>query len=1275
MNAVKKAANRQQIFDTMQKTSSALVQYIKSRKEPFRFTGEYSEKGSPVKSSRDKRSATKSRLKSTKKSGQETSSKKVLRRLSSDSKRRSNSQADMKLDQEMVEVGAASIYQPKSLKNCVLKEHQIEGLNWLIDLHKCNANGILADQMGLGKTVQTIAFLAYLNEVEKVPGTHLIIAPLIVTHNWKRELAKFYPECSVLILSAKQEDRDEHIHDFKSNKHNILITSYEGLSKYLNFFKKIYFEYFIVDEAHRLKNDESNFHIECNAVRCKHRLLLTGTPLSNETKELWSLLNFIMPSVFSSRDVFEDCFNLQGTKSDSMSDQDVVKSLHEIMSPFMLRRLKQDTSLNLPQKKEILIYCPVSLLQKKAFTNIIADNKKQTEFRSGSLVMDVRKAAIHPYLFKSLDTEEEEFGEHLFKASGKFAVLDKLLKKIILEKKEKVLVFSLFTTVLNIVEDCLNTRGFKYFRIDGDTQIEDRNHQMEVFNSKQMDTCVFLLSTKAGGLGINLVAANNVIFIDSDWNPQVDLQAMDRAHRIGQTKPVTVYRLITKNTVEEKIIEKQTIKLKLDYLIIERGRKINQDMNTEFDLKSLNEQELKDLAFFGANHVLSMNNEDMEEIDINKLIEEGEKAAEEKNEFFEDKVKEYTEKITELNYERTSVFQGLLGDKDKETLEADRDAVRKAFMENLKLIKQDKGGPTRRMGLGYAKPVEPAKYVCRVQRKDYWEMFGENEDRIYELEKKRDYFEWLEEHDKEIDSIDTFTESDEKELEELLGKGMNVLRKEYYAFVKGICTYGRHNIEDIHRDNLPEWSINKILQYSELFWNSITYIPSADNLMAKILRAERDLILEEYTRNLFKELFAGLNSSEDLYLPEDFIRSLNFLETKFLDPSLPAFLLFQESRTPLTAETHKLYKELMKSHECLQTNYTVLSMDLASLQKLSSTVVRKFLSFFRVDFLSRDTSKRMPEARVYDFKSIHDERKNRIWLEKDDGSWVCSDDWVKEAVKVLRDNRVFFSTGLQIEKGQRGSFSWKYKPSPAIEDLQRSLKSELNKIEAEEQQRIEDEEELRRDVSVRSASDLGDEGVDLINAVNKIVEEAKKNKKKFNPKAMDAELRSSPITVEESQPKKIGRPKKDKTNVVKKSIAKESKKSSQPEASTKESDTNVKNIRRPFGARMTASSGVRKSDSNANNEGKNSKKNSKSLFEFGFSADKKDDENFNFTNKIDEEKPRGRPSSSIREEGYKDENSNTNEDFEDEFGPKILRVSSSSNSSMAHKPFGKRTIK
>ena len=560
----------------------------------------------------------------------------------SQAKRRRSSQLNVSFDEPLEtaqDLNENIIYQPKSLIGGTLTEHQITGLNWMIDLHACEANGILADQMGLGKTIQALALLGYLKDIKKVKGPHIIIVPLSTLVNWKREADKWLKGFRVHILYAAAEKRDETLRKIViPRKFDILITSYEGMSYSLNYLKRIKFKQLILDEAHRIKNHHASFSQDIRQLKPEWKLLMTGTPIQNNMYELWSLLNYILPEVFYNEFIFIDFFgdeeerrknnakkkeqsgkgkrggrgvkgglknflkkNNKGVKSiyDKYSKDELVEKMHEILKPLMKRRVKHDTNLNIPQKKEILVKCKLNKLQKKLYEDILINHRVEgrSKMTLRNVLMQLRKACLHPYLFPGVENEElGEFGEHLVKASSKLRLLDKLLEKLKREGR-KVLLFSQFTTMLNILEDYCTLRSHSYVRLDGNTDIEIRDENIVRFQTQNPPVFLFLLSTRAGGLGINLTASDTVILFDSDWNPQMDLQAMDRAHRIGQKNPVNVYRLVMEDTIEERIIERQMVKLKWDYLIIEKGRGKGKAVE---DMKDLEKDDYQDLILYGA---------------------------------------------------------------------------------------------------------------------------------------------------------------------------------------------------------------------------------------------------------------------------------------------------------------------------------------------------------------------------------------------------------------------------------------------------------------------------------------------------------------------------------------------------------------------------------------------------------------------------------------------------------------------------------------------------
>lgn len=406
---------------------------------------------------------------------------------------------------------------------------------------------------------------------------------------------------------------------------DVLITSYEMCLREKSIFKKFSWEYIIIDEAHRIKNVDSLLSQIVRAFTSRGRLLITGTPLQNNLQELWALLNFILPDVFSSAEDFDAWFKNKGDTDDS-----VVQQLHKVLRPFLLRRVKADVEHSLLPKKEVNVYVGMSDMQRKWYKSLLekdidavngATGKKEGKTRLLNIVMQLRKCCNHPYLFDGAEPGPPfTTDEHLIDNAGKMRVLDKLLT---LKKKQgsRVLIFSQMSRVLDILEDYCQFREHEYCRIDGGTAHEDRIAAIDEYNKPGSSKFVFLLTTRAGGLGINLVTADTVVLFDSDWNPQADLQAMDRAHRIGQTKQVWVYRLITKDAIEEKVLERATQKLKLDQLVIQQGR-------AQTNTKALSgKDDLLEVIQHGAAKIIN-SKESMEvDDDIEVLIREGEEKT------------------------------------------------------------------------------------------------------------------------------------------------------------------------------------------------------------------------------------------------------------------------------------------------------------------------------------------------------------------------------------------------------------------------------------------------------------------------------------------------------------------------------------------------------------------------------------------------------------------------------------------------------------------------
>lgn len=466
--------------------------------------------------------------------------------------------------------------QPAFVTGGELRDYQLHGVSWLYWLWCTNSNGILADEMGLGKTIQTITFLNLLFNKHDFYGPFLLVVPLSTLDNWMNELAQWAPElnsiCYIGNQKARQTVRDYEFFqpDSKRLKVNVVITTYEIALKDRNELGQVKWQYLAVDEAHRLKNADSQLYEALLEFKTTNRLLITGTPLQNSVKELLALVRFLNPEMITSE------LEIDLSKPDE--DQEAkIKLLHEKLNKIMLRRLKKDVEKSLPNKTERLLRVEMSPMQTHYYKNILTKNYAAL---SGSadkkqwlnIAMELRKASNHPYLFPEAERRTDDREEQLkgvIGNSGKMVLLDKLLARL-KEGGHRVLIFSQLVMILDILSDYMVMSGHSHQRLDGSMNQADRSKAIEHFNAPDSPDFVFLLSTRAGGMGINLTSADTVIIFDSDWNPQNDLQAMSRAHRIGQTKSVNVYRFITKGTMEEDLIERAKRKMVLEYCIIKQ---------------------------------------------------------------------------------------------------------------------------------------------------------------------------------------------------------------------------------------------------------------------------------------------------------------------------------------------------------------------------------------------------------------------------------------------------------------------------------------------------------------------------------------------------------------------------------------------------------------------------------------------------------------------------------------------------------------------------------
>uniref|UniRef100_A0A9J8BIC1 Chromodomain helicase DNA binding protein 7 n=1 Tax=Cyprinus carpio carpio TaxID=630221 RepID=A0A9J8BIC1_CYPCA len=504
-----------------------------------------------------------------------------------------------------------------------LREYQLEGVNWLLFNWYNTRNCILADEMGLGKTIQSITFL-YEIYLKGIHSPFLVIAPLSTIPNWEREF-RTWTELNVVVYHGSQASRktiqayEMYYRDSQGRvikgayKFHAIITTFEMILTDCPELRSVPWRCVIIDEAHRLKNRNCKLLEGLKMMDMEHKVLLTGTPLQNTVEELFSLLNFLEPDRFPSESTFMQEFG-------DLKTEEQVQKLQGILKPMMLRRLKEDVEKNLAPKEETIIEVELTNVQKKYYRAILEKNfaflSKSGGGGGGSNVpnllntmMELRKCCNHPYLINGAEEKiMEEFREshsldhpefHLqamIQAAGKLVLIDKLLPKL-KAGGHRVLIFSQMVRCLDILEDYLIQRRYPYERIDGRVRGNLRQAAIDRFSRPDSDRFVFLLCTRAGGLGINLTAADTCIIFDSDWNPQNDLQAQARCHRIGQSKAVKIYRLITRNSYEREMFDKASLKLGLDKAVLQSmsGRE-----NAANGDQQLSKKEIEDLLRKGA---------------------------------------------------------------------------------------------------------------------------------------------------------------------------------------------------------------------------------------------------------------------------------------------------------------------------------------------------------------------------------------------------------------------------------------------------------------------------------------------------------------------------------------------------------------------------------------------------------------------------------------------------------------------------------------------------
>ncbi|KAG0608643.1 hypothetical protein M758_8G121700 [Ceratodon purpureus] len=511
---------------------------------------------------------------------------------------------------------------PKFLVGGSLHPYQLEGLNFLRFAWEQNKHVILADEMGLGKTIQSISLLGSLIE-ENVGLPHLVVAPLSTLRNWEREFATWAPQMNVVMYvgsgparevlrqhefffekknSKKKDKGKKKVGESKQErvKFDVLLTSYEMINLDTAILKALKWECLIVDEGHRLKNKDSKLFQTLTTFTTRHRVLLTGTPLQNNLDELFMLMHFLDAGKFGSLEEFQQEFQ-------DINQEEQVGRLHKMLAPHLLRRVKKDVLKEMPPKKELILRVELSNLQKDLYKAILTKNHHILSRQGGAqislnnVVMELRKLCGHPYLLEGVEPKvqnQTETNRQLMENSGKLVLLDKMMTKLHAQG-HRVLIYSQFTRMLDILEDWINLKEWGYERIDGKISGSERQIRIDRYNAPNSTKFCFLLSTRAGGLGINLATADTVIIYDSDWNPHADLQAMARAHRLGQQNKVMIFRLVTRNTIEERMMQMTKKKMVLEHLVVGRMKKEN-----------MNQEELDGILRYGATELFSEKDEE-----------------------------------------------------------------------------------------------------------------------------------------------------------------------------------------------------------------------------------------------------------------------------------------------------------------------------------------------------------------------------------------------------------------------------------------------------------------------------------------------------------------------------------------------------------------------------------------------------------------------------------------------------------------------------------------
>ena len=821
---------------------------------------------------------------------------------------------------------------PFYIKNGQMRDYQLRGLNWMISLYQNNINGILADEMGLGKTLQTISMIGYLKHFRKSSSPYLVVAPKSTLANWKAEFNKWVPSLKTVSLIGSKEERNAIIKEIiKPKKWDVCITSFEVAIIEAATFKNIFWKFVVIDEAHRIKNEKSRLAEIMRQINSQNRLLLTGTPLQNNLHELWALLNYLMPTFFDSSEDFDSWFD----SDEFIENEQLVKRLHSILKPLMLRRLKAEVEKKLLPKKETKVYIAMTKMQREWYQktllkeiDIVNGSGHTSKMKLQNILVQLRKVCNHPYLFDGAEPGPPYTTDtHIVYNSAKMIVLDKLLPKL-MNQESRVLIFCQMTRLMTILEDYFVWRGYKYCKLDGGTSYEARQIAIEDFNRPNSDKFIFMLSTRAGGLGINLVTADVVVLYDSDWNPQVDLQAMDRAHRIGQQKQVRVYRLIIENSVEERITEKADRKLLLDNIVIQQGRTNDQVS------KKLGSEEMLSMIRHGANHVFTSKDNEVTDESIDVVLERGEKKTAE----LQEKLASMNENnLRSMTFDSTESIYKFEGEdyRDKHKQDGFMPWLMSSRRER-KMLNDLEGSANEFKVLKVEKMPKPPKQPVIHDYQFYPpSLFDLLDKEIYAHRKLVGYIVPVEENgdsveiekeQQKIDQATEFTEDDVKKKEELLNDGFSDWsKKDFVNFIKANEKYGRKDLENISK-SVDGKSPEEVLKYAGVFWKRYNEIQGIDRFMAQIEKGENKLNQQKCRNNAlnikmsaykdpFNELKInyGTKKSSDFELDDD-----KFLLCLLYEIGLEKENLYDIIRNKIRDSSHMRFNFFLKSRTAVE---------------------------------------------------------------------------------------------------------------------------------------------------------------------------------------------------------------------------------------------------------------------------------------------------------------------------------------------------------------------